>query len=366
MTAVEAWNAENPEWDWGWWDALGADGRRKWLAKARKEGRKTPPPACDRFRDQRNPPDDGRRFRRAKDGMKSVALLVPPQRVDGVTLRVPGIGVPIRVKCPEGLPPQGRMKAVRLVPRGDCRDMRHPERLRFEAHVSVEVDVDEPKARFGGVVGLDRGIADTCALGTGERWSPPEPTAKEARRLAKTEEAVRDLARRKRQGARAWDEALRARRKIRGRVRGRALEAMRQHARSLAERYRTVVVEDLRLPAICEEEAGYLVALLNAACLRTAFAQSRESGRDFSLHPWRKVPIPRYSASVAAHRRLAELCSRAEETARQVIGETLEGRPGASQEAVSRAVRAALAESETGQAIETSARAVLPDQSTGT
>ena len=27
MTAVEKWNAANPEWDWRWWDQLEADGR---------------------------------------------------------------------------------------------------------------------------------------------------------------------------------------------------------------------------------------------------------------------------------------------------------------------------------------------------
>ena len=256
LAAAEKWNAKNPEWDWGWWDELGADGRKQWTAEAKTQGRKAPPQACDRFRDQRHPPDDHKRFRRAKDGMKSIALLVPPRRVDAQTLKVSGIGIPIRVKSPKGLPPEERMRSVRLVPRGEHRDMRQPEKLRFEAHVSVEVDVVEPKARLDKVIGLDRGIIDTCALSTGERWSPPEPSAKEAKRLAKTRAAVDALARAGKQGTRAWREALRARRKMYGIIRRREHEAMREYVRSLAERYHTVVVEDLRLPAMTASARG--------------------------------------------------------------------------------------------------------------
>ena len=113
-----------------------------------------------------------------------------------------------------------------------------------------------------------------------------------------------------------------------------------------------------------EEEAGYLVAVLNAACLREAFAQSRESGRHFQLHPWRKVPIPRYDVCSKAHRDLAALCTQAEAIAGKVVDETHARRPGTSQEAVSRAIRAVLADSRTGQEIETLARMVLPDQTT--
>ena len=111
-----------------------------------------------------------------------------------------------------------------------------------------------------------------------------------------------------------------------------------------------------------EEEAGYLVALLNATCLRKAFAQSRESGRHFQLHPWRKVPIPRYDARIAAHRQLAALCTQAEAIARQAIDKKIVGKPDADQPTVSRAVRAALAQTHTGQTIEMLARAVLPNQ----
>ena len=64
------------------------------------------------------------------------------------------------------------------------------------------------------------------------------------------------------------------------------------------------------------DEAGYLVSILNAPCLNQAFSESRESGRHFQLHPWRKVPIPRYDIQNRQHLRLAELCDLAEKNRR--------------------------------------------------
>ena len=60
-------------------------------------------------------------------------------------------------------------------------------------------------------------------------------------------------------------------------------------------------------------EAAFLVALLNAPALNPAFVQSRRSGRDFHLNPWRYVPIPRYDSSIGLHRKLADLCIEAEQ-----------------------------------------------------
>lgn len=62
-------------------------------------------------------------------------------------------------------------------------------------------------------------------------------------------------------------------------------------------------------------EAGYLVSMLNAPCLRRAFAESKESGRDFHLHPWRRVPIPRFDRTNRWQVKLAALCEQAEESA---------------------------------------------------
>ncbi len=56
------------------------------------------------------------------------------------------------------------------------------------------------------------------------------------------------------------------------------------------------------------EEAAYLVALLNAPALNPAFVQSRRSGRHFHLHPWRRVPIPRFDPGCRLHCEIAEFC----------------------------------------------------------
>ena len=101
-----------------------------------------------------------------------------------------------------------------------------------------------------------------------------------------------------------------------------------------------VVTETLYwLTTRSDAEAGYLVALLNAVCLRRAFAESRESERDFHLHPWRKVPIPRYDAKKPMHRRLAELCASAKEVAVDRVKAELDKRPGLDQQGLSKVVR---------------------------
>ena len=111
-----------------------------------------------------------------------------------------------------------------------------------------------------------------------------------------------------------------------------------------------------------EAEAGFLVALLNARCLRRAFSECRESGRHFHLHPWRKVPIPRYDGRIRKHRRLAELCSAAEKIAARRVEDELKERPTLGQQGLSQTIRAALQESKFGREIERIASELLPDQ----
>jgi len=91
-----------------------------------------------------------------------------------------------------------------------------------------------------------------------------------------------------------------------------------------------------------EHEAGYLVALLNAACLETAFRQCRESGRDFHLHPWRKVPIPRFNKDNDQHQRLAKLCEEAEKLAQEAASAALARKPSMGQVGISKAIRDAV------------------------
>ena len=111
-----------------------------------------------------------------------------------------------------------------------------------------------------------------------------------------------------------------------------------------------------------EAEAGYLVALLNASCLRRAFAECKESGRDFHLHPWRKVPIPRYDRKNRTHRRLAELCGAAENIVANTVEDELSDRPSLGQPGLSKAARDALQDSKEGREIERLAARLLPKQ----
>lgn len=116
------------------------------------------------------------------------------------------------------------------------------------------------------------------------------------------------------------------------------------------------------LAARSEAEAGYLVALLNANCLRRAFAECKESGRDFHLHPWRNVPIPRYDRRIPDHRRLAELCDTAERIAVRRVKQELSERPDLRQQGLSKAVREALSKTDAGREIERIAARLLPKQ----
>ena len=99
-------------------------------------------------------------------------------------------------------------------------------------------------------------------------------------------------------------------------------------------------------------EAAYLTILLNAECLQQAYADSRSSGRHFDLQPWRKMPIPRYDNTIALHKELAALCTRAENIAARTLKEALKATPGKGQVAMSKAVRNALVDAEIDAAMD--------------
>ena len=67
--------------------------------------------------------------------------------------------------------------------------------------------------------------------------------------------------------------------------------------------------------AASPQEAAYLTTILNAPSLQAAFAQSRSSGRDFTLSPWRHVPIPRFNPRNPLHLHIADLCTEGERLA---------------------------------------------------
>jgi len=65
-------------------------------------------------------------------------------------------------------------------------------------------------------------------------------------------------------------------------------------------------------------ESQFLVGLLNAPCLLDAYLSTRRSDRNFHLHFWGAVPIPRYDKSNDDHAKLVELVQRAESIASKV------------------------------------------------
>jgi len=71
-------------------------------------------------------------------------------------------------------------------------------------------------------------------------------------------------------------------------------------------------------------EALFLAGVLNAPCLLGAYLSTRRSDRNFHMHFWGAIPIPRYDRSDAGHVRLAELAQKAEAIASRV---PLTGRP---------------------------------------
>ena len=116
--------------------------------------------------------------------------------------------------------------------------------------------------------------------------------------------------------------------------------------------------------ALTSDEAAYLTVLLNATCLQHAFTCARESGRHFHLHPWRKVPIPRYDETVPLHREIAALCTRAEKIADRTVRSELETAPQRGQSSLSKAVRNALANDGIDAEMDECARQLLPKQAT--
>lgn len=109
-------------------------------------------------------------------------------------------------------------------------------------------------------------------------------------------------------------------------------------------------------------EAAYLTALLNAACLQQAYKDSRESGRHFDLHPWHKVPIPRYDNRNPLHKEISALCREAEMSAERTVDQELKARPNKGQIGLSKAVRKGLAEAGVDAAINECASRLLPEQ----
>ncbi len=113
-----------------------------------------------------------------------------------------------------------------------------------------------------------------------------------------------------------------------------------------------------------EEGAAYLVAFLNASGLTRAFGEARASGRDFHLHPWRKVPIPLFNARKKSHRILADLCFEAEQVVRDWLANADAPERRLGQVGKSKRIRRALRDSGVMRRIDDAVRRILPDHMT--
>ena len=106
-------------------------------------------------------------------------------------------------------------------------------------------------------------------------------------------------------------------------------------------------------------EAAYLTVLLNTNCLQHAFTSSKESGRDFHLHPWRKVPIPGTTTPSGYTGRSLRSARRREGRRRSAQSSQSNHQPR-----MSKAVRNALASDGIATAMDDCTRQLLPDQAT--
>ncbi len=120
-----------------------------------------------------------------------------------------------------------------------------------------------------------------------------------------------------------------------------------------------------RYVASSAEEAAYLVALLNAPCLNTAFVQSRSSGRHFQLHPWRKVPIRRFDPGNPRHRGLAKLTEKAEAIAQEWLSASSQEIARLGQVGLSSRIRELLGSEGIFPKIDGIVREILPHQAVG-
>ncbi|MDE2759522.1 MAG: N-6 DNA methylase [Paracoccaceae bacterium] len=115
-----------------------------------------------------------------------------------------------------------------------------------------------------------------------------------------------------------------------------------------------------------EEEAAYLVGLLNAPALRLAFNECRSSGRHFHLFPLRNVPIPEFNRNNKIHRELARQTVEAETATLDLVQElqdNLKERqslPG--QIGLSKRIRERLVENGIAGLLDEAAAQLLPNQ----
>ena len=114
-----------------------------------------------------------------------------------------------------------------------------------------------------------------------------------------------------------------------------------------------------RYIANSEEEAAYLVGILNAQCLGYAFQECRTSGRNFHLNPLKAVPIERYNRNNKLHKKIAEVSVEAEAVTNSLLKNLQDSR--SKQVALSKLIRENLTESGLFDKLDCLVRKILPN-----
>jgi putative transposase len=109
-----------------------------------------------------------------------------------------------------------------------------------------------PAPGNGGVVGVDRGVAVSAALSTGEMLHVPELTRRERKRMLRLE---RKLARAKR-GSNRRQQVRQAIARLRARERDRRKDWMEKTSTDLARRFDVIRVEDLNIKGMTRSAKG--------------------------------------------------------------------------------------------------------------
>ena len=255
---VDKWNKENPGWDWNKWNKkLRAQGknRRRWLAERKRKGKKNPPMSEYWWIQQTVVDDNHKLFKRRKDGFSTIVWDIPPRKVEGNAIEAHGMKNPIHVKlrkdkklkCPIELPPLERIKSMRVVSVGKHKDMRYPEKMEFELHLTVATDVVIPENRSNEILGVDRGVTDTLALSNGVCWSYPDNTKAKAK-IEKYKDRISVLEEDGRKGTRRWRSDCKTRNKIRRKKNNQEKNALRQFiTKEITPNYDTITIEDLKV-----------------------------------------------------------------------------------------------------------------------
>ena len=256
--AVDKWNKENPGWNWNkWHKKLKAQGknRRRWLAERKRKGKKNPPMSAYWWSKQVVVDDNHKLFRHKKNGFGTVVWDIPPIKIEGNIIQAPGMKNPIHVKlhkdkklkCPIELPPLERIKSMRIVSVGKHKDMRYPEKMEFELHLTVATDVIIPENRSDEILGIDRGITSTLALSNGVCWSYPDDTKAKAK-IEKHGKRISTLRSQGRRGTRRWRSECSTKRKIVRKKNNQEKNALKQFiTKEIAPNYDTIVIEDLKV-----------------------------------------------------------------------------------------------------------------------